>query len=148
MSDIAQGRLSDLPHLMSIENVSQFHPWKASIMERYLKQGSVLVLHKQGAVVGLAVVTVVVGDAELLNIAVAPEHRGQGCARRLLSAVEERVVSKQGERIFLEVRASNAAAIALYESNGYCQAGTRSNYYPAPGGGREDAWLYCCELGL
>tara|TARA_Y100001949_G_scaffold174498_1_gene182081 strand:- start:2656 stop:3099 length:444 start_codon:yes stop_codon:yes gene_type:complete len=139
--------LSDLAALMEIEQASHFHPWKPSIMERYLKQGTVVAMRCDGILTGFAIVTVVAGDAELLNIAVAPAARGMGYAKQLMAAVEEKASSQQAERIFLEVRASNVAAIGLYEQHGYCQTGVRPRYYPAPEG-REDAWLYCQELTL
>lgn len=139
--------LSDLPTLMDVENASHYHPWKPSIMERYLRQGAVLALRDRNSLVGFAIVTVVAGDAELLNIAVAPKCRGMGYAKKLMAAVEERVLALEAERIFLEVRASNAAAIGLYEQLGFCQTGIRPRYYPAPDG-REDAWLYCQELSI
>lgn len=147
MCTIDIATLSDLPALMEVEQASHFHPWKLSIMERYLRQNAVIALRHERELVGFAIVTVVAGDAELLNIAVAPASRGMGYAKQLMAAVEEKASAQQAERIFLEVRASNTAAIGLYEQHGYCQTGIRPRYYPAPDG-REDAWLYCQELTL
>jgi ribosomal-protein-alanine N-acetyltransferase len=68
------------------------------------------------------------GESEILNIAVDPAERRTGIARRLLTDALARVKGTW----FLEVRASNAAAIRLYESAGFTRAGDRPNYYYAP----------------
>lgn len=145
MPHIEIATLCDLPILMDIETASHYRPWSASLMERYLGQNAVLVLRHQRMVCGFAIVTVVAGEGELLNISVAPESRGQGFARQLLLAVEDKARVQRAERIFLEVRESNQAAIHLYERHGYCQTGVRPRYYPTAEG-REDALLYCQEL--
>lgn len=145
MSEIESATLCDLPALMDVELASHYHPWKLSIMERYVRSGAVLVLRDQGQLSGFAIVTVVAGEGELLNIAVAPAARGQGHAQKLLLAVDQKALDQKAERVFLEVRESNQVAIGLYEQHGYCQAGVRPRYYPTANG-REDAWLYCQEL--
>jgi ribosomal-protein-alanine acetyltransferase len=68
------------------------------------------------------------GECELLNLAVAPEHRRQGIARALVRALAE---LKRGT-IFLEVRESNRAARKLYKSMGFQEIGVRSDYYNFP----------------
>jgi ribosomal-protein-alanine acetyltransferase len=68
------------------------------------------------------------GESEILNIAVDPAERRAGIARRLLTDALARVKGTW----FLEVRASNAAAIRLYESMGFIRAGDRKNYYDEP----------------
>ena len=68
------------------------------------------------------------GENEILNIAVDPAERRTGIARRLLADVLARVKGAW----FLEVRASNDAAIRLYESVGFTRAGNRRNYYYEP----------------
>lgn len=79
-----------------------------------------------------------VGEAELLRIAVAPEARGQGLGRRLLSACQRELAGDGLHQLYLEVRASNAAAIGLYEACGWKPCGRRPRYYPDG----EDAVLY------
>lgn len=84
----------------------------------------------------------VVGEGELLRIAVAPEARGQGLARRLLREGHQRLAAEGLETLFLEVRVSNAAARALYASEGWAEIGLRRAYYRDG----EDAALYRREL--
>ncbi len=78
------------------------------------------------------------GDCELANVAVAPEYRGQGIAKKLMSRMYESAKESYCSDIFLEVRQSNIAATGLYLSENFEIYGTRKNYYSAP---REDAVL-------
>jgi len=68
------------------------------------------------------------GESEILNLAVEPSGRRSGVARELLRDALARVQSAW----FLEVRASNQAAIRLYERAGFARAGRRSGYYREP----------------
>ncbi len=83
----------------------------------------------------------VLDEVEILNVAVAPEARRSGVARRLLSAVFERAQKEGIRRFLLELRESNAPAYSLYESQGFVVVGRRSRYYP----GGEDAVLMTLE---
>jgi ribosomal-protein-alanine N-acetyltransferase len=80
---------------------------------------------------------------ELDNIAVGHASRRQGIARALLRELLQRARAGGAGAFFLEVRASNLAARALYEAAGFCQCGTRRTYYRDP---QEDAVLY--RIGL
>jgi ribosomal-protein-alanine N-acetyltransferase len=91
-----------------------------------------LVADTDGAISGFAVLRNVAGEAELLNLAVAPEHRRHGIGRQLVEAVMEHTRQNGARKLFLEVRASNAGACALYASLGFSDAGSRKNYYHDP----------------
>jgi ribosomal protein S18 acetylase RimI-like enzyme len=82
------------------------------------------------------------GEAELLRIAVDPAHRGQGLGRTLLEACQRELEAEGLERLYLEVRVSNAAAIRLYGACGWKRCGLRSGYYSDG----EDAVLYRREF--
>lgn len=77
----------------------------------------------------------VLGEADMLNLAVAPKYRRQGVGRKL---VEELVTKLDAHCLTLEVRLSNQPAQTLYESMGFVQVGRRKNYYEKP---REDALI-------
>lgn len=77
----------------------------------------------------------VLGEADMLNLAVSPEYRRQGIGRAL---VEELIARLNAHCLTLEVRVSNAPARQLYESMGFVQVGMRKNYYEKP---REDALI-------
>lgn len=71
-------------------------------------------------------------EVEILNIAVAPQWRRAGLGSRLLKHALEEARAEGAQRVFLEVRESNRAAIALYMRHGFQAAGRRENYYAAP----------------
>lgn len=74
----------------------------------------------------------ILGTAEVLNLAVVPEYRGRGLGAALLDAGLAAVTARGGSEIFLEVRASNAVAQALYARRGFRTAGRRRGYYRRP----------------
>ena len=78
------------------------------------------------------------GEAEILNLAVAPAWRSQGLGRRLMETALEEAVSAGVRRVFLEVRESNSGARAFYLRLGFAEAGRRRGYYQHPA---EDALL-------
>jgi len=78
------------------------------------------------------------GEADLLRIAVDPAHRGSGLGRTLLEVCQAQLAVAGIHQLFLEVRATNAAAIALYRACGWERCGQRGAYY-ADG---EDALLF------
>ncbi|MFL6700571.1 MAG: GNAT family N-acetyltransferase, partial [Vitreoscilla sp.] len=80
-------------------------------------------------------------EMHLLNVTVSSRHQGQGHARRLLAELYALSASFAATAVWLEVRESNARARALYEREGFTEAGRRRDYYPAPAGQREDAVL-------
>lgn len=98
---------------------------------------------QENQLIGYALLARLPFDAELQAIGVRPEQRGQGVGDRLLKAVLAVAARWQSERVLLEVRESNAAAIRLYKSAGFQQDGYRRDYYPAAEGaaGRESALL-------
>lgn len=76
-----------------------------------------------------------VGEADITSIAVHPEYRRKGLALRLIERFIE-MIPDDAESIFLEVRESNAPAIALYEKCGFERLSVRKNFYSQP---RENA---------
>ena len=89
---------------------------------------------------GFALGRVTLDEAELLTIAVSPERRRQGIGRACLTAFEAEAQRRGAETAYLEVAASNIAALALYERAGWARHGTREGYYRAKDG-RVDAIL-------
>ena len=87
----------------------------------------------------------VLDEADIMNVAVAPEYRRRGIARQLLDRLQDLLAAQGIRSLTLEVRASNGPAIALYEFLGYVQVGRRPNYYFKP---REDALILRKEWSL
>lgn len=86
----------------------------------------------EGEAVGFLAGLFVGEEIEILNLAVAPGARRTGVASRLLQGALAAARSSGGQRAFLEVRASNAGAIAFYEGHGFLPGGQRKDYYAAP----------------
>lgn len=82
-----------------------------------------------GALLGYAVLSAVGADAELQRIAVLPVARRRGIAGLLLAAGRDRARRAGATRVLLEVRADNAAALALYVAEGFVEIGRRPRYY-------------------
>ena len=80
----------------------------------------------------------VMGESDMMNVAVHPDYRRQGVAEKLCLALVEALKERGNHCLTLEVRASNEPAKKLYEKLGFTQIGLRKNYYRNP---REDACI-------
>lgn len=80
----------------------------------------------------------VMGESDMMNIAVNPQYRRQGVAQALVQELTALLKENGNQSLTLEVRVSNARAIALYEKLGFMQVGRRPNYYRSP---KEDALI-------
>lgn len=97
-----------------------------------------------GALLGWAGVRVVADIAEILTVGVVPAARRAGIARLMVDTLLAEATRRGAREAFLEVRVDNAAAHALYESEGFRDVGIRRGYYDA---GRIDAVTMRKELG-
>ena len=135
-----------LPQVTALEKVCfPADPWSGELFRDALEcpDTALLVAEKEdGTVLGYAVLSAVLDEGNLDNIAVAPSCRRRGVANALLSALTG-FGREHLSVLMLEVRASNLPAIALYEKHGFVPVGRRKNYYDAP---REDAILMTLEL--
>lgn len=98
-----------------------------------------------GRVGGLLLASVVQGDAEILNLAVEPSLRCRGIAAALIEEAAGKMAAAGAHRVWLEVRESNAPALALYHRFGFRLTGRRCQYYQEP---KEDALLLESPLPL
>lgn len=101
----------------------------------------VCTVSRSGRTAGFALGRAAADEGELFQIAVLEEYRRQGIAQQLLSALHEKLKEKGAVCCFLEVRSRNAAAVSLYEKNGYQRIAVRRGYY-----GDDDALIYRREL--
>jgi ribosomal-protein-alanine N-acetyltransferase len=131
----------DLPFAMEIDALSLPRPWSAAIWRGELSSpyGLYLVIEDRGEVFGQIGVRHVLGELHITTIAVRPEYRRRGHARALIGAAL--AAFPDASRVHLEVRPTNAKAIALYESLGFRETGRRPRYY-----GDEDAVLMTLNL--
>ncbi len=132
---------ADLAEVHCIEQASYDYPWTLGNFADSLKAGySMWVLEAAGEVIGYYVMMAAAGEAHLLNLTIAPAWRRQGLGRDLLEHCMARACDHHADSIFLEVRTSNSAAIALYHRSGFDDLALRRGYYPAREG-REDALI-------
>ena len=82
-------------------------------------------------------------ESDVMNVAVFPQYRGRGIGESLMCTLMEDLKARGMESLTLEVRASNAPAIGLYEKLGFLQVGRRPRYYVDP---TEDALILRKEL--
>ncbi len=152
---------ADLDAVCEVEKSAYTHPWSRkhfadSLAAGYpamLLLGEALpceVVHPARAdgrvLLGYLVAMPGVDEVHLLNITVAPAHQRQGWARFLLDALCLWSRGQRAQWLWLEVRASNAPARALYAGYGFQQVGIRKGYYPAGQSQREDAVVMSLNL--
>jgi len=145
--------VDDLPALVALENLCHSHPWTERGLRDALSPaaglGQVLVLRGERkeddphrGILAYCSYQVVAGEAHIHNLAVAPEARRAGLARRLLAHALDVVAAHGARMVHLEVRDGNVAARTLYRTMGFREVGKRSSYYSAP---VEDAVLLNLE---
>jgi ribosomal-protein-alanine N-acetyltransferase len=93
---------------------------------------------EDGIVLGYIGSQSVLGESDMMNVAVHPDHRRRGIGEMLVNALSRDLKERGNVCLTLEVRDSNVPAIALYEKLGFTQVGLRKNYYRNP---KEDALI-------
>lgn len=132
---------SDLPAVLSIERVAFPTPWSLAMFVLELSKPSGICLAASGprGLAGYLICSRYADAWHLMNVAVHPERRREGIGSLLLESLLREI--GPGGRVTLEVRTSNAGAIAMYQRFGFKAAGQRPRYYQDNG---EDAlimWL-------
>ena len=137
MIEIVRMNESHVTAVAELERQNFSEPWPEIAVRSELtnKLALWLVALDGEKVVGYVGSQTVLQEADMMNIAVADTHRRRGIARAL---VEELIRQLDAYQLSLEVRSSNAPAIALYEALGFVQVGLRKNYYRKP---KEDALI-------
>lgn len=134
---------ADVPSVAALEKLCFSDPWSVSSIASELDNplSLWLVWEEDGAAAAYLGVQRVPPQADVMNVAVSPALRRRGIACALFAELERRL--PEIDELFLEVRASNSGAIALYRTLGFEQVGRRPNYYLDP---REDALILRKEL--
>ena len=138
----------DLREIAAIERLSFSDPWSRQSFAQLLDGPAHFVVAErpfagQRVVAGYVVAWVVVEEAEIANIAVAPGARRLGVGARLLDDAIAALAARGARAIYLEVRRANVAAQALYASRGFREVGCRRGYYRDP---VEDALILKREI--
>ncbi len=129
-----------VPQIAAMERLCFSAPWSESSIASELKNtlSLWLVALEGDTVAGYIGSQSVLGESDMMNVAVHPDYRRRGIAQRLVTDLIEELKQGGNSCLTLEVRASNEAAIALYEKLGFAEVGRRKNYYQKP---KEDALI-------
>jgi ribosomal-protein-alanine N-acetyltransferase len=137
---------TDVEAVAALERTVFGDPWSKRSFEEILEFDHIrgfIIDEKGGALLGYAFCSIVADEGEILNMAVAPEHRRRGLGKRLLAACVTWLAEQGAAKVYLEVRRSNEAAIAMYVREGFERLGMRPNYYRKP---TEDALTMTLDL--
>ncbi len=137
---------ADLVHVLEIEEAVYDFPWSIVIFRDCLGGDDHCLLMEQGGVIiGYGIMSVVAGEAHILNLCIKPDLQSQGWGQKLLRYLMEFACYCDAGVIFLEVRSSNWRALRVYEKLGFHEVGGRRDYYRARIG-REDALILAKQL--
>lgn len=134
-----------VPQVAALERTCFSHPWREDMLRQELWNDAAVIVvaeGEDGTVLGYAGLQAVLDEGYINNVAVDPRFRRQGVADELIAAFVRFGKAKLAF-LTLEVRASNAPAIALYAKHGFQTAGRRRDYYDDP---KEDAILMTLEF--
>jgi ribosomal-protein-alanine N-acetyltransferase len=127
---------SDLDPLLAIAAASpEAASWSRADYEQFLQEaypGVCLVAELEGRIVGFICFLIASDEAELLILAVLPSERRRGVASLLLDEAIRQSLKQGAQRMFLEVRDTNHAAIGFYQRHGFRISSRRRGYYMAP----------------
>ena len=131
-----------LEELEKLERICFSRPWSRKMLAEELENQCAAFRVAEdsvsGRVLGYAGLMVVADEGYITNVAVFPEYRRQGIAAQILQVFVQFAEANRLAFLTLEVRPSNAAAIALYQGFGFEEVGRRKNYYDLP---KEDALI-------
>ena len=121
-----------------VEKASFAVPWSREAFWQEAASGRAfyLLVLEDERIIGYAGTWIILDEAQITNVAIAPEYRGQGIGSQLMKELICQVKARGATAMTLEVRPSNAPAIALYTSFGFRDTGRRPGYYQDNG---EDA---------
>jgi ribosomal-protein-alanine acetyltransferase len=130
----------DIEEVVALERASHAAPWTAGNFLDALAAGYGMTVGVLGRdIVAYGVLLFAPGEAQILNLTVAPDVRRRRIGRTLLRRFVADAKARGASQCFLEVRVSNRPAIDLYAAEGFAAIARRIGYYPAAGDAREDA---------
>lgn len=141
---------ADIMEVAELERQVQAFPWTAGHFTDALKAGydAWVLRGDDGELLGFCLLMAAPDVMHLLVIAVRRSQHRRGLGTVLLRWCEARARAFQVPGLLLEVRPSNESALAFYAKHGFVKIGVRRNYYPAPYGAREDAFVMKKDIAL
>ena len=140
MMNIEQMTAAHVPQVAQLEKICFHDPWSENSVASELTNplSFWLVALDGDRVAGYVGSQSVMGESDMMNVAVHPDFRRQGIAEKLVVRLVEELKVRGNHSLMLEVRVSNEPARKLYEKLGFIQVGLRKNYYRNP---KEDACI-------
>ena len=141
MMEIRLATIEDAHAIYEIEQQSFSLPWRLESVLAELEGAEnklYMVICEENHIVGYAGAWLVYDEGQITNIAVLPSARGKGYGSKLTKQLINECFSRGMHEIFLEVRISNLAALAMYRNLGFSVKGIRKDYYSEP---TEDAYI-------
>ena len=144
MKKILFAKKEHLPLVVDIEKIVFSDPCSEKGLELFLDEKNLCVCcFEDSTLVSYCTLVTVLDEAQIINVATSPEFRGRGYAREVIFSVVDECKKRGITLISLEVRESNAPAIALYTSFGFTIEGKRKDFYKNP---RENAFVMIKNL--
>ena len=143
---IEKASVSDIYAIAEIEKKCFSVPWSETAIEDFINNPLCVMFcakHNEKTI-GYVGLYIIFEDCDIANVAVIPEFRNRGIAKKLMEYAVSFANEKNVKKLMLEVRASNVPAISLYEKLGFSTVGIRKNYYTQP---KEDALLMDKTIG-
>ena len=138
---------SHVPQIAKIEQLCFNDPWSENSIASELNNrlSLWLVAVEDEHVIGYVGSQTVIGETDMMNIAVHPDHRKKGIGTTLILELIDALKTRGSHSLMLEVRSSNSSAISVYKNLGFLEVGRRKNYYRNP---KEDALIMRKEWSL
>lgn len=139
--------VDDLDQVMLLELACFSVPWTREAFEKELTENKLaryIVIEEDGTIIGYGGVWYIMDEGHITNVAIHPEYRKRGLGKLLVTAMKDQAKEEKIHHLTLEVRASNIAAIKLYQGMGFESVGVRPKYYTD---NQEDALIMWVELG-
>lgn len=142
--------VSDVSQVYAVETSAHSVPWSEKTFYNCLAAYfDGVVAEYEGRIIGYGFITISAGEAHILNLAVRPEFQGLAVGKQLVRYFLDLSRIREVEKIFLEVRVSNLAAIQLYRFFDFTIVGERKAYYKIPGQeDKEDAYVMALTLRI
>lgn len=143
-AEIRPLRKEDIPAAAALEKKYFTCPWSENSLRESMDNpnASFLGAYEGRSLLGYGGIYVVCGEGEITDIVVEESFRKKGIGERLTRGLTEKAFREGAQKVFLEVRKSNDAALGCYEKCGYQCVGVRKNFYEKP---MEDAVVMCIE---
>lgn len=134
MTEIRRISENDIEAIASLEAGIFSDPWSVKSIKETYENKSALILgaYQEEALIGYVIFYYVLDEGEIARIAVSPSCRRRGVAYQIFKELLQFCSQKEIERILLDVRISNEAAIAFYRKSGFSEDGIRKNFYDNP----------------